>query len=72
MTLSQGLKKNEGHVERISEGKYKYDIANLINYYPLIYYRAEITPFGPGEMVIKVAYGGQDVIETTVSFNKGP
>jgi len=54
VTLSQGLKKNQGHVERIDVGKYK----------------AELTPFGPGEMVVKLSYGGQDVIETAVNINK--
>jgi len=53
--ISQGLKKMMGTCERVALGKYK----------------AEFTPFGPGEMVISVSYGGQPVIETTVTYNVG-
>jgi len=55
VSLHQGLKKNDGYAERLSEGKYK----------------CEITPFGPGDMVVKVNYAGQDVFESKVQFNAG-
>jgi len=55
VTVSQGLKKMSGTCERVGAGKC----------------RAEFTPFGPGDMIISITYGGQPVIETTVNYNVG-
>jgi len=51
--ISQGLKKISGQVDRLGVGKYK----------------ASFTPFGPGEMVVSLIYGGEPVIQTTVTWD---
>jgi len=53
--VSQGLKKQQGDCSRMGPGKYK----------------AQFTPFGPGDMIISVNYGGNLVIQTTVTYNIG-
>jgi len=55
VSVSQGLKKMVADCERVGSGRYK----------------AQFIPFGPGDMIISVNYGGQPVIETTVTYNVG-
>jgi len=53
--VSQGLKKLQGDCRSMGTGKY----------------RAQFVPFGPGDMIISVIYGGNPVIQTTVTYNIG-
>jgi hypothetical protein len=51
--IAQGLKKIKGSIDKAGVGKYK----------------ASFIPFGPGEMVVSLLYGGEPVIQTTVNWN---
>jgi len=53
--LSQDLKKSRGYPQKVSEGKY-----NL-----------EFTPPGPGNWVIAVEFGGQEVCKSSIELNYG-
>eukprot|EP01125_Pyxidicula_operculata_P023132 TRINITY_DN9827_c0_g1_i1.p1 TRINITY_DN9827_c0_g1~~TRINITY_DN9827_c0_g1_i1.p1 ORF type:complete len:453 (-),score=111.98 TRINITY_DN9827_c0_g1_i1:25-1293(-) len=52
---SQGMKKTMGDVERVDLGKY----------------RAQFVAPGPGEMIVTVEYGGQEVCKNKAEFNHG-
>eukprot|EP01128_Nolandella_sp_AFSM9_P010526 TRINITY_DN7298_c0_g1_i1.p1 TRINITY_DN7298_c0_g1~~TRINITY_DN7298_c0_g1_i1.p1 ORF type:complete len:429 (-),score=102.75 TRINITY_DN7298_c0_g1_i1:48-1334(-) len=53
--VSQGMKKDKGDVDKESVGKYV----------------GSYKPFGPGELILLVKYGEQEVIQTTVMITSG-
>jgi len=55
VTVSQGLKKISGSIDHVSTGRY----------------RGSFTPFGTGDMIVCLSYGGDIVFETTVTINIG-